>query len=212
LAESAAQHPDRRPPSRDYASATRRWVTTILVLCVLAAAAQWSWHQPFMARVRIGWQLARLPPAAALHVPVEGVAASRIADTFGAPRGHHRTHQGVDIFARRGTPVRSATLGIVTSIREGGLGGRQVWVIGPGRERYYYAHLDDWNPLLAVGDVVRPGDGLGRVGTTGNARGTPPHLHFGIYGNDGARDPLPLLRAGPPVASGIDAHTDVASR
>lgn len=153
-----------------------------------------------------------MPAAAALRVPVEGVAASRIAATYGAPRGRSRTHQGVDIFSKRGTPVRSAALGIVTSIRDGGLGGKQVWVIGPGHERYYYAHLDAWNPSLGVGDVVRPGDLLGNVGTTGNARDTPPHLHFGVYGADGAHDPLPLLRAGASMGITGMADNDDAAR
>ena len=136
-----------------------------------------------------------MPPPTALPVPVEGVRASRIADTFGAPRGSDRTHAGVDIFARRGTTVLSSTRGIVVSIRESGLGGRQVWVMGPGRERHYYAHLDDWQPGLETGDLVLAGSPLGTVGTTGNARDTPPHLHYGIYGKDGAYDPLPLLKA-----------------
>jgi murein DD-endopeptidase MepM/ murein hydrolase activator NlpD len=69
-----------------------------------------------------------------------------------------------------------------------------VWVIGPARERYYYAHLEDWAEGLARGQVVQAGDLLGEVGDSGNAKGTPPHLHWGIYGADGARDPLPLLR------------------
>ncbi|MET0814670.1 MAG: M23 family metallopeptidase [Pseudoxanthomonas sp.] len=155
----------------------------------------WSWQQPFMARPRAAWELSRMAPPAALPVPVQGVRASRIADTFGAPRGGDRSHAGVDIFAPRGTPVLSATRGIVLSVREGGLGGRQVWVLGPGRERHYYAHLDDWQTGLEAGDVLAPGDPLGTVGATGNARGTPPHLHYGIYGEDGARDPLRLLRA-----------------
>lgn len=148
-----------------------------------------------MAKPRALWELSRMPPPTALPVPVEGVRASRIADTFGAPRGRDRTHAGVDIFARRGTPVLSATRGIVVSVREGGLGGRQVWVFGPGAERHYYAHLDDWRKDLKTGDLVAPGDPLGTVGTTGNARGTPPHLHYGVYGKDGAYDPLPLLKA-----------------
>ena len=78
---------------------------------------------------------------------------------------------------------------------EGGLGGRQVWVLGPARERHYYAHLDSWAPGLAAGTVVQTGTVLGTVGDTGNARGTPPHLHYGVYGADGAYDPLPLLKA-----------------
>ena len=136
-----------------------------------------------------------MSPSTALPVPVRGVRASRIAATFGAPRGRDRTHAGVDIFAPRGTPVLSATRGIVLSVREGGLGGRQVWVMGPGRERHYYAHLDDWQKGLETGDLVAAGDPLGTVGTTGNARGTPPHLHYGLYGKKGALDPLPLLEA-----------------
>ncbi len=148
-----------------------------------------------MEKPRTLWELSRMPPPTALPVPVQGVAAHRIADTFGAPRGSDRSHAGVDIFAPRGTPVSSATRGIVVSVRDSGLGGKQVWVLGPGRERHYYAHLDDWAEGLGEGDVVQPGDPLGTVGNTGNARTTPPHLHYGIYGSAGAYDPLPLMRA-----------------
>lgn len=168
------------------------WSLTLLILYLGAA---WSWGQPFMAVPRTTWEVARMPPPSALPVPVEGVRATRIADTFGAPRGSDRTHAGVDIFAKRGTPVLSTTRGVVAAVREGGLGGRQVWVLGPARERHYYAHLDDWQPGLAAGDVVEPGTPLGTVGDSGNARGTPPHLHYGIYGAEGAYDPLPLLEA-----------------
>jgi len=180
----------------------RRWVSTIVAIAVLAACASWAWRQPFAARLRTGWELSRMGPAQALPVPVAGVPVRGIAATFGAARGSDRRHAGVDIFARRGTPVRSATRGIVVSVRDAGLGGRQVWVLGPARERYYYAHLDDWAPGLRTGDVVAAGTPLGVVGTTGNARGTPPHLHFGIYGGGGARDPLPLLREGAGVPEG----------
>lgn len=135
-----------------------------------------------------------MPPPASLPMPVQGVSAARVADTFGAPRGTDRSHDGVDIFADRGTPVVSTTQGVVVAVRDSGLGGRQVWVLGPARQRHYYAHLDDWAPALKQGDRVYPGAVLGTVGTTGNARGTPPHLHYGIYGSEGAYDPLPLLR------------------
>ena len=158
-------------------------------------AAQWAWRQPFMAPTRERVEITRMPVPTEQPVPVQGVQARRIADTFGAPRGRDRTHAGVDIFAKRGTPVLSATRGLVLSVRESGLGGRQVWVLGPGLERHYYAHLDDWATGLVEGAVVRPGDVLGVVGDTGNARGTPPHLHYGVYGAQGAIDPLPRLRA-----------------
>ncbi len=173
-----------------------RALRTLVLLAVLAGVILWAWSQPFMLTARTTWRVSRMPPAQALPVPVEGVQARSIADTFGAPRGRDRQHAGVDIFATRGTTVVSSTEGVVTSVRDGGLGGRQVWIHGPGGERYYYAHLDAWAPGIERGDVVGPGTPLGTVGTTGNARGTPPHLHFGIYGAEGARDPLPLLRAG----------------
>ncbi|MET0328913.1 MAG: M23 family metallopeptidase [Luteimonas sp.] len=162
---------------------------------MFAAAGHWVWYQPFMAKPRAIAKLTSAPPPMSLPVPVEGVGADRIADTFGAPRGRDRQHEGVDIFAPRGTPVRSATAGLVVGLREAGLGGKQVWVMGPGRQRHYYAHLDGFAELLEVGDLVRPGDALGIVGDTGNARGTPPHLHYGVYDAGGAIDPLPLLRA-----------------
>lgn len=174
----------------------RRVLVVLAVAALLASLAAWSWRQPFLLPLRTLWELSRLPASTSLPVPVHGVSARDIAATFGAPRGNDRQHAGVDIFARRGTPVLSSTRGVITTIRDGGLGGRQVWVLGPGMERYYYAHLDDWAPGLASGDVVAAGTPLGTVGTTGNAKGTPPHLHFGIYARDGARDPLPRLRAG----------------
>lgn len=172
-----------------------RLLTWLVVVALAVWLAPWAWRQPFMAKPRTLWELSRMPPPSALPVPVEGVTARRIADTFGAPRGTDRTHAGVDIFAPRGTTVFSSTRGVVVSVRDSGLGGKQVWILGPGCERHYYAHLDDWAPGLQTGDLVRPGDPLGVVGTTGNARGTPPHLHYGIYGQNGAYDPLPLMRA-----------------
>ena len=183
------------PTSRDYAPAARTLITWAVLLVAATYLAGWAWQQPFMAKPRMSWQLARMPPPDTLSMPVRDVQAARIADTFGAPRGADRQHEGVDIFAPRGTDVLSATPGIVTAIRDTGLGGRQVWVLGPARQRHYYAHLDDWAPGLAAGDLVMPGSLLGSVGDTGNARGTPPHLHYGVYGADGAYDPLPLLRA-----------------
>lgn len=182
---------DIQTPTRQ----ARRVLAPLVLLAMLGLAAAWAWRQPLLDTPKMLWRISRMPPATRLPPPVEGVQASRIAATFGAPRGGTRTHAGVDIFAGRGTPVRSATCGIVIAIRDGGLGGRQVWVLGPGNERYYHAHLDGWAEGLHEGQSILPGDLLGRVGSTGNARGTPPHLHYAIYGRQGARDPLPALRA-----------------
>jgi peptidoglycan LD-endopeptidase LytH len=109
---------------------------------------------------------------------------------FGDPRdGGRRRHEGVDIFAKRGTPVLSASSGVVTRVGEGGLGGRVVWVWDPARSLLlYYAHLQE--QLVSTGTRVRAGEPIGTVGNTGNARTTPPHLHFGIYRRGaGAIDP-----------------------
>jgi murein DD-endopeptidase MepM/ murein hydrolase activator NlpD len=168
----------------------------LLAIAALLLGARMFWDSRWMEVPRTTWELSRMPRPTSLPVPVQGIEAARIADTFGAPRGRDRRHQGVDIFAPRGTPVRSATRGVVVSVREGGLGGRQVWVLGPAGERHYYAHLQDWAPQLADNLIVQPGDVIGFVGDSGNAKGTPPHLHYGIYGPQGPYDALPLLRAG----------------
>lgn len=159
------------------------------------------WNSRWADVPRSMWELSRMPAPTALPVPVDGVLARQVADTFGAPRGSDRRHAGVDIFAARGTPVRSATRGIVSDLRDSGLGGRQVWIQGPAMERYYYAHLDSWRENLVRGEVVEAGTVIGHVGDSGNAKGTPPHLHWGIYGSDGAYDPLPLLKAWQPLAT-----------
>lgn len=179
-----------------------RWAWAVAIATLLAlggiALVQALHHHPALSAARTAATLRAMPAPDAIPVPVQGVEARRIADTFGAPRGRDRSHQGVDIFAPRGTPVLSATEGLVVSVRDEGLGGRQVWVLGPGHERHYYAHLDDWALALRAGDRVRAGTQLGTVGDTGNARGTPPHLHYGIYTATGAIDPLPRMRAGTP--------------
>ena len=132
-------------------------------------------------------------PEAKIQIPIRRVKANQITNTFHAPRSEERLHQGQDIFAPRGTPVYSATDGYVWRIRENRLGGNTVWVLGEGGRVYYYAHLDQYAPELEVGDEVTTDTILGFVGNTGNAKGTPPHLHFGVYTMGGAINPLPLF-------------------
>lgn len=132
-------------------------------------------------------------PDSRIAMPFEDVSKKAIANTWHAPRGTGRLHEGQDIFAPRGTPILSATNGFVYKIGENNLGGQTVSVIGAGGRVYYYAHLDKYAPGLEVGDRVSTRTVLGYVGTTGNAQGTPPHLHFGVYTFNGAINPLPLL-------------------
>ena len=132
-------------------------------------------------------------PDSRIAMPLQDVSKKAVADTWHAPRGTGRQHEGQDIFAPRGTPILSATNGFVYKIGENNLGGQTVSVIGSGGRVYYYAHLDSYAPGLQVGDRVWTRTVLGYVGTTGNAQGTPPHLHFGVYTFNGAINPLPLL-------------------
>jgi len=124
-----------------------------------------------------------------LSFPVAGSKAS-IESLWGVNRdGGKRKHEGIDIFAPKRTPAVAAADGIVTGVREGGIGGKVVWLRLRQKDiTLYYAHLDE--QLVHEGQEVRTGDTLGLVGNTGNARTTPSHLHFGIYTSMGAEDPL----------------------
>jgi len=125
-----------------------------------------------------------------MKFPVAGGRRADIGSFWGDPRdAGRRKHKGVDIFADRGTPVVASAGGRVTRTGNGGLGGKTVWLRAGGKS-LYYAHLDSINS--GFGQGVEAGDTLGFVGNTGNARTTPPHLHFGIY-DRGATNPLPFI-------------------
>ena len=131
--------------------------------------------------------------APSISFPVLNGENRDIGGFWGDPRNGKRKHKGVDIFAKKGTPVLATGPGTVSRVRTGGLGGKTVWVRDKkfGHQQYF-AHLDE--QLVTVGQAVERGDTLGTVGQTGNARNTPPHLHYGIYKSSGAVDPLPFLR------------------
>lgn len=127
-----------------------------------------------------------------LDFPVSGKKAS-VGSVWGDQRdGGKRSHEGIDIFAPKLTPAVAAADGYITGVREGGIGGKVVWLRPEGKPyTLYYAHLDQQR--VQEGQRVKKGDVVGLVGNTGNARTTPPHLHFGIYGYGGAIDPLPFV-------------------
>jgi murein DD-endopeptidase MepM/ murein hydrolase activator NlpD len=103
-----------------------------------------------------------------------------------------RKHEGIDIFAPKRTPVVAVADGIITAVRDGGLGGKTVLLTPEGKHySLYYAHLDQ--QLVHEGEAVKKGTVLGLVGNTGNAKNTPSHLHFGVYTYSGAVDPLPFI-------------------
>jgi peptidoglycan LD-endopeptidase LytH len=167
--------------------------------------------EKLLGKARAYVHMARLysqEPDLTLSMPVQDVSKAKVANTWGAPRGSDRLHQGQDIFAPKGTPVLSATEGYVVRIGENSLGGQTVSVVGAGGRVYYYAHLDSYAPGVAVGDYVTDNSVLGYVGTTGNAAGTSPHLHFGVYAAGGALNPLPLLTDRP--KAGKPSQTEAA--
>lgn len=116
-----------------------------------------------------------------------------LTDTWGGARSQGRTHEGIDIFAPRGTPIQATTQGIVSKVGENNLGGRVVVIIGPGGAAHYYAHLEDY-ANISPNEWVNSGDIIGYVGDSGNAKGTPTHVHYGIYINGSAVNPYPLLQ------------------
>jgi murein DD-endopeptidase MepM/ murein hydrolase activator NlpD len=167
----------------------------LLLLVLVGVIACATVLRPAIDRAVFVFRLSIDEPPARLANPVK--ARTRLVNTWDAPRdGGRRRHQGIDIFAPRSTPVISTTRGIVTRVGTSELGGQVVWVLGPGLESHYYAHLDRFADI-EPGDIVQPGDVLGYVGRTGNARGTPFHLHYGIYRYGGAKNPYPRLRSQP---------------
>jgi murein DD-endopeptidase MepM/ murein hydrolase activator NlpD len=169
----------------------QRWTFgRLLALAFLAAFLVW-----LFPRLSTLWRLAKLyrePPPSSLPVPVQGIEPAQLEDTWGGARGEGRKHEGIDVFAPRGTPVIASTHGVVVRKGLNRLGGQVVGVLGPAGWYHYYAHLDAWS-TAGFGDWVEAGTVLGYVGDTGNAKGTPTHLHYGIYLRGKATDPYPLL-------------------
>jgi peptidoglycan LD-endopeptidase LytH len=145
-------------------------------------------HHPLIAA-----HLLAVEPPPGLQIPVVGISTRQLSNSWGSPRSEGRHHQGIDIFAPRGRAVVSTTSGIVIGVGSSRRGGNTVWVFGPSGQRHYYAHLDAIAAIRVSQFIVR-GTVIGYVGNTGNARGTPPHLHYGIYRfRGGAINPYPLL-------------------
>jgi murein DD-endopeptidase MepM/ murein hydrolase activator NlpD len=114
-------------------------------------------------------------------IPVQGVHAADLRDNFADMRGGHR-HEALDIMAPRGTPVLAAGEGIVVKLFLSKPGGLTVYQFDDTRTFcFYYAHLDRYAQGLKEGALLRQGDVLGYVGSTGDASPEAPHLHFAIF-------------------------------
>ena len=143
---------------------------------------------------------ARILPS--LGFPVSGSKAKTGSYWGDARDGGRRNHEGIDIFAPRKTPVVAAADGYVTRVAEGGIGGKTVWMRASTHDIHlYYAHL--YEQKVSDGQSVKKGDTLGTVGNTGNAKFTPPHLHFGVYTSRGPIDPLPFVNPAVRIAPAL---------
>jgi murein DD-endopeptidase MepM/ murein hydrolase activator NlpD len=120
-------------------------------------------------------------------------------DTFGDPRMPgtelEHPHMGADIGAAEGTELYACERGVIMFLTSGGLGGTGIFLKGESGTVYYYAHLSRYADELAAGKVVKAGELVGYVGSTGNAS-TGPHLHFEVHPNGGEPiNPYPILVA-----------------
>ena len=117
----------------------------------------------------------------ALLFPLQGINARVLLDNFAEARGG-RPHEALDILAPRGTPVLAVDDGVVRKLFKSVRGGLTVYQFDPsGSYCYYYAHLDRYAEGLVEGKLLRKGERVGYVGTTGNAPPNTPHLHFTIF-------------------------------
>lgn len=120
--------------------------------------------------------------AGALLLPVQGIGADQLQDTFTDARSEGRVHDAIDILAPNGTPVLAVVDGTVEKLFDSVRGGLTVYQFEPsGRYCYYYAHLDRYADGLAEKKTIKRGEVIGYVGSTGNASPEAPHLHFEIH-------------------------------
>ena len=162
------------------------------------------------------------------------VGQTSFGDSWGAARADVGWHHGVDIFARRGAPVVAVAEGTLASVGWNRIGGRRLWLRDRAGNYFYYAHLSGFTDVARDGAQVSAGTVIGFVGNTGDARGTPYHLHFEIHprsllqlGYDGAVDPFGYVLAwqsravsderaaaagtAPPAGAILLGFTDIAS-
>ncbi|MEO6407040.1 MAG: M23 family metallopeptidase [Ferruginibacter sp.] len=146
-----------------------------------------------------------------LVFPVTGDQAN-IGSVWGDERdGGKRRHEGIDIFAAKGTYVVAISDGYIEVIGNDDIGGNNI-TLQPDDYSWnaYYAHLD--KIYVNSGQRVKKGQLIGSVGNTGNAKTTPPHLHFGIYTSSNvAFDPLPYIKTSPKITTPVQAdNTEIA--
>jgi murein DD-endopeptidase MepM/ murein hydrolase activator NlpD len=174
---------------------------------IIAAAADSAGEVPFVVGDSPDVPVPRTPaagiPGLGLLIPVQGVGAANLVDTYEQARGQGRRHDAIDIMAERGTPVLAVADGVVMKLFQSERGGITLYELAPDRRTiYYYAHLDRYAPGIAEGQPLRRGQVLGYVGDTGDAEPGNYHLHFEVsttadprkYWGGVPENPYPLLQ------------------
>lgn len=158
---------------------------------------------------------AGLPSPQSLLIPVEGINANQLTDTFGDARAAGKNHDAIDIMAPKGTRVLAAADGKVVKLFSSVRGGLTVYEFDPSETfAYYYAHLDSYAPGVAEGKQITRGDLIGYVGSSGDASPAAPHLHFGIFvlgqekhwWHGTAINPYPILSGRRPITDSTVAE------
>jgi hypothetical protein len=176
------------PPSASPPRRRARWIAGIAAVLVAILVL------PYLRQ--LFWLHARSALPESYVLPLPGLLVRDLEPNFGGPRAHG-PHEGIDLLAPAGTPVLSVADGIVIDDRETKIGGKVLWILGSGARLYYYAHLQDRAERVSDGAFVAAGQTIASVGTTGNAAGGPPHLHFAIYQVTSAFYPLRYLPLDP---------------
>jgi murein DD-endopeptidase MepM/ murein hydrolase activator NlpD len=202
-AEAAAQ---TAPPAAPPAAPTDTTQTTETVPATVEDPAAgdaprlWPRQAGVSAALSIPLKLHPTLTAGGYVFPVYG--PSSYIDTFGAARSDVTYHHGDDIFGQLGQPLVAVTDGTVFSVGWNKIGGNRLWILDEQGNQFYYAHLSAFSTAATNGAHVKAGQVVGFMGDTGDAEGTPYHLHFEVHpvsllylGYDGAVDPTPYLDA-----------------
>jgi murein DD-endopeptidase MepM/ murein hydrolase activator NlpD len=142
------------------------------------------------------------PKLTAGHYVFPVYGPSSYVDTYGSARADVTYHHGDDIFGELGQPLVAVASGTVFSVGWNKVGGNRLWLLDEQGNQFYYAHLSAFSAAAVNGARVKAGQVVGFMGNTGDAEGTPYHLHFEVHpvsllylGYDGAVDPTPYLDA-----------------
>jgi peptidoglycan hydrolase-like protein with peptidoglycan-binding domain len=170
------------------------FVILILGLSTKETEARYSAYEGYSSAIQKKINALDDDKVEGFYIPVLfGVSLKNVTPNFGDPRdGGARTHEGLDIVGKKGTPIVSPTEAVVISTGSGESSGKYVRTANPGGELFVYMHLDELADLDA-GDVLQIGDFIGTVGDTGNAQGGGPHLHFEVRTSK-AYDPFPRIQ------------------